>query len=353
MTEKPSRRSPVAQSPLSSAAVDGLCELLSAYLDLGVPTPQELLDLLPEDAFAAGAKSGKAVVPWSIPACFSPLYSADTPTASMRKLGPVAWHAVAEGLCHLHRPEPVTPEQLRRLHAPDYVDDFLAGREPLASSQGWEWTPEIRSGVLAINGGQLLGAKLALKHGLAANIAQGFHHSGYAMGAGFCTFNGLALVAQEFPDQRVFVLDCDEHGGNGTGEFTERLENLFNFSIHGSPFGMFTTARSIRRTLKKVTRNFSAYRDALTEAFGWIEKWRPDLILYQAGADPHLNDPLGSLGMTTEQMRERDRIVFEFCRQKGLPVLFVLAGGYQEPIREKLLPLHLNTFRAAQEIWQR
>ena len=348
MTKKPLHRSPETKPSPSPAAVDGLCELLSAYLDLGVPTPQELLDLLPEDAFAAGTKSVKSVVPRSLPACFSPLYSADTPTASMRKLGPVAWYAVAEGLCHLHRPEPVTPEQLRRLHAPDYVDAFLSGREPLASSQGWSWTPQIRDGVLAINGGQLLGAKLALAHGMAANIAQGFHHSGYEMGDSFCTFNGLALVAQEFPDKRVFVLDCDEHGGNGTAEFTERLENLFNFSIHGTPFGMFATARSIRRTLKNVTNEFSVYRDALTEAFDCIEKWRPDLILYQAGADPHINDPLGSLGMTTEQMLERDRIVFEFCRRKGLPVLFVLAGGYQEPIREKLLPLHLNTFRAAQ-----
>ena len=57
--------------------------------------------------------------------------------------------------------------------------------------------------------------------------------------------------------------------------------------------------------------------------------------------------------VNTEQMQARDRIEFEFCRQKGLPLLFVLAGGYQEPIREKLLPLQLNTFRAAQEIWQK
>ena len=43
--------------------------------------------------------------------------------------------------------------------------------------------------------------------------------------------------------------------------------------------------------------------------------------------------------MTTEQLFERDRWGFEFCRRKSIPVLFVLAGGYQEPIAEKLLPL--------------
>jgi acetoin utilization deacetylase AcuC-like enzyme len=96
-----------------------------------------------------------------------------------------------------------------------------------------------------------------------------------------------------------------------------------------------------------LTGDFAPYRQALDDAFDMVESFRPDLLLYQAGADPHRNDPLGSLGMTTEQLLERDRVVFEFCRRKGLPVLFVLAGGYQEPIAEKLLPLHLNTFRAA------
>jgi acetoin utilization deacetylase AcuC-like enzyme len=335
----------------SPAAVNALCQLLESYLDHGVPVPQELLDLLPQDAFAAGTTAVPSTPAWSLPACFSPRYSAPTPTASMRKLGPVACHAVAKGLCRLCPPEPVDPARLRRLHDPTYVDAFLKGQEPLASVQGWPWTPAIRDGVLAINGGQLLGAQLALEHGLAANIAQGFHHADYEAGGAFCTFNGLALVAQEFPDQRVFVLDCDEHGGNGTADFVSRLPNLFNFSIHGTPFGMFASERNCRRTLKPVTLDFGPYRRALQEAFAEVERWRPGLILYQAGADPHLDDPLGTLGMTTEQMFERDRIVFDFCRRKQIPVLFVLAGGYQEPIQSCLVPLHLNTFRAARDCY--
>jgi acetoin utilization deacetylase AcuC-like enzyme len=331
-------------------ATDALCRLICAYVDLKIPTPEELAFLLPDDGFGGieKAPAGHRRIPRPvIPTCFSPLYSADTPTASMRKLGPVAWHAVAEGLADIEVPEPVDPDLLRRLHSSDYVDAFLEGREPLASSQGWTWTPQIRDGVLAIHGGQLLGAKLAFEHGIAANIAQGFHHAGHDSGSGYCTFNGLALVAQEFPDKRVMVLDCDQHGGNGTEEFTKRLPNLHNFSINGTPFGMRGGQRSICRTLGRVTENFGLYRQALDDAFDMVDCWRPDLLLYQAGADPHINDPLGSLGMTTEQMMERDRIVFERCRDRSLSVLFVLAGGYQEPIGSRLLPLHLNTFRAA------
>ena len=339
-----------------SPAFYALCRLVCAYVDLKVPIPEELIVMLPDDGYGGGGKAPPGNPPVAsprrvIPTCFSPLYSADTPTASMRKLGPVAWHATEQGLADIEVPGPIDHDLLRRLHDPAYVDAFLAGHEPLASSQGWTWTPQIRDGVLAINSGQLLGAKLALEQGIAANIAQGFHHAGYARGSDYCTFNGLALVAQEFPDRRVFVLDCDAHGGNGTEEFTHRLPNLFNFSIHGSSFGMRGGKRSICRKVKRLTGDFAPYRQALDDAFDMVESFRPDLILYQAGADPHIADPLGSLKMTTEQMMERDRVVFEFCHRKDFPVLFVLAGGYQEPILTKLLPLHLNTFRAAVEVW--
>ena len=107
--------------------------------------------------------------------------------------------------------------------------------------------------------------------------------------------------------------------------------------------------RSICRHLKPVKDDFTPYRDALEEAFQTIRSWKPDLIIYQAGVDPHIDDPVSSHSMTTEQLLERDRMVFRFCKGEKIPVLFVLAGGYQTPIEEKLVPLHLNTFRAAFE----
>jgi acetoin utilization deacetylase AcuC-like enzyme len=282
-----------------------------------------------------------------IPTCFSDNYSAETSTASMKKLAPVARAAEAAGYVTLHDPGLIDRDKLRTLHNPDYVRAFITGKGDLASSQGWEWTAKIRTGVLAINAGQIVGAGLAMKHGIAANVAQGFHHAKPEHGRYFCTFNGLALLAQEFPEKRIFVLDCDEHCGDGTAEFTKRLPNLFNFSINGTNWEMLENERSICRHLKPVREDFTPYRKALKEAFETIRAWKPDLILYQAGADPHEEDPLGTLGMTTEQLLERDRLVFRFCKSVGIPVLFVLAGGYQTPIEEKLVPLHLNTFKAA------
>jgi acetoin utilization deacetylase AcuC-like enzyme len=287
-----------------------------------------------------------------IKTCFSPRYYADTPAASMRKLPIVAHEVEKLGYAELVDPGTIDPAILRKLHLPEYVDSFLTGEGYLATSQGWPWTEEIREGVLAIQAGQLVAAQNAFTHGIAANIAQGFHHAGYRCGSGYCTFNGLALVAQELPAKKVFVLDCDEHGGNGTADFTQRLSNLFNFTINGTKFSCLDNERSICKTLPRITKKFELYLKALQEGFATIERWRPDIIIYEAGADPHIHDPLGSLGMTTEQMLQRDRTVFTFCRKSRIPVFFVLAGGYQEPIETELLPLHANTFRAAFEAYQ-
>ncbi len=286
-----------------------------------------------------------------IKTCYSAVYQADTPTASMRKLTHVAEQIVHRCLAELVDPGTVKIEKLRRLHSPAYVDSFLEGKGPLASSQGWPWTPQIRDGVLAIHAGQLVGAQLALDCGIAANIAQGFHHAGYERGMGFCTFNGLALVAQEYPGKTVCVLDCDEHGGNGTEEFTRRLPNLFQCTVNGSRYGCSDSERSRCFTLGRVTDDFGSFEAALVESFAQILRWKPDLLLYQAGADPHIDDPLGSLEMTTGQLEQRDRMVFEFCVLNSIPVLFVLAGGYQEPIETKLAPLHVNTFAAAAMVY--
>lgn len=284
-----------------------------------------------------------------IPTCFSDTYSTDTPTASMAKLAPVARAAELAGYVRLHDPGLIDRDKLRSLHDPAYVRAVITGKGPLASAMGWEWTPQIRNGVLAINAGMIEGARMAMETGIAANVGQGFHHAKPERGWYFCTFNGLALVAQEFPQKRIFVLDCDEHCGDGTAEFTKKLPNLFNFSINGTNWGMHESERSICRHLNPVKDDFTPYRNALEEAFKKAKEWQADLIIYQAGADPHVDDPVSSGTMTTDQLLERDRIVFRFCKAEKIPVLFVLAGGYQTPIEEKLVPLHLNTFKAAYE----
>jgi acetoin utilization deacetylase AcuC-like enzyme len=267
----------------------------------------------------------------------------------MRKLPLVARLAEQRGYAELVAPEPVGREELETIHHSRYVESVMSGYGDLAESAFGFWSEAYRDGVLAINGGNLLAAKMALEDGIAANVGQGFHHARFKTGAGFCTFNGLALVAALNPELQVLVIDCDEHGGDGTAELTTMVPNLTNFSICGSRMGYSERERSILRHVEP--RDANAYGRYLTEAMEYAASTKPSLVIYQAGMDPHEDDPLGRSKMTGEFLRERDLFVMEtLALYLHIPFFFVLAGGYQEPMEEKLVPLHLGTFEAAAKV---
>lgn len=279
--------------------------------------------------------------------CYSPHYFAHTHTNSMEKLKLVADALHTWGNIQFHEPEILDIEILKQLHEPSYVDAFYTGLpEKKATFSGFkQWNQQLRDAVLRINAGQLLAAKLAWQKGIAANIAQGFHHAQYEYGGGYCTFNGLALIAQQFPEKKIFVLDCDQHGGDGTAEFSLRLENLFNFSIYGLAHGCPVYPRSFTRHIHKDHGCFSQYILAVHEGFQQAQAWGADLIIYQAGMDCHQADQFGSSWFTAELIQKREETVFKLAKRTGIPIMFVLAGGYQK--LENLVPLHLYTFKAA------
>lgn len=283
--------------------------------------------------------------------CYSPLYFAQTHTNSMEKLTAVAEALKPLEITEFHAPETLSIDILKQLHAPEYVDAFDTGTpEKLATFQGFKpWNTQLRDAVYQINAGQILAAELAWKHQISANIAQGFHHAVYEFGSSFCTFNGLALIAQKFPQKRIFVLDCDQHGGNGTAEYTKRYDNLFNFSIYGLAFGCPTYERSETSHVHKNTGNFSQYILAIHQAFKRAVEWNADLIVYQAGMDCHQDDPCGSAWFSTELIEKRDEMIFRLAKKHRIPLMFVLAGGYQA--LPDLVQLHVSTFKTAHQIY--
>jgi acetoin utilization deacetylase AcuC-like enzyme len=285
----------------------------------------------------------------AIRTAFSESYFAKTPQPSMRKLPLVAREISDTGFAAIVEPEPVSRADLERIHDAAYVESILSGEGPLSQCAFGYWSESYRDGVLAINGGNLLAARMALEDGIAANVAQGFHHAAPPNGGGFCTFNGLALVAAMRPDLDVFILDCDEHGGDGTAEFTKALPNLFNFSICGSTMGAFEGPRSIVRKVPEGDESL-AHR-YLDEALSLISERRPGLVIYQAGMDPHCDDPLSRSKMSGNFLARRDELVMEsLALELAIPFFFVLAGGYQEPMEEKLVPLHVRTFEIAARV---
>lgn len=279
---------------------------------------------------------------------YSPAYAAPSHFAFAR-LG-----VLAQALQHcpqvqLHTPRPATREQLLGLHSDDYLAAFLSGSEPLASSQGLAWSPAVREAVMAMLGGQLAAAAYALQHGIAMNVARGFHHAVWSRGGGFCALNGLALVAHRLPQLRIFVVDGDEHGGDGTEDFCSRLPNLYNASIFGTRYGCYGGTRSWAFPVNVAANGFGVYREALAAVHALLIEHRPDLLLYQAGVDCHRKDPKGRAGLSRADLLRRDRLVFQMARALGIPVLFVVAGGYQDA--QILAALNLGTVRAAVSVY--
>jgi len=230
--------------------------------------------------------------------------------------------------------EPVTRDDLVLAHDPRFVDGVLSCAEPNGFGN--------RDKAVALSlpyttGSMLAAARYALANQVnTCSPTSGFHHACYGHANGFCTFNGLMVTAlkllSEGAVRSVGILDCDVHYGDGTDDIIKQL-NVTRVKHHtmGERF-------SSRRDVGPRGKAFEQWLEAAVADCSDVE-----LLLYQAGADPHIDDPLGGV-QSTEEMFARDRYVFEAFRNKAL--VWNLAGGYQTDADggiEPVLALHRNT----------
>lgn len=253
------------------------------------------------------------------------------------------------------RPEPVTAAQLGDVHQPTYVESIRTG-EPrdLAESQGFTWDLQLWPSVCASTGGVLAAARTALDEGVAGSFSSGLHHAKFARGAGFCTFNGLALAAHDALGRgarAVLILDLDAHCGGGTHALVQKEPRVWQADVAVALFDQYTPAGHHRlRVVAEAADYLPTIRTVLAEvaqAWAWGEA---DVCLYNAGMDPHEDCAVGGLpGITSAVLAEREQLVFEWCRAHRLPVAFVMAGGYvsDQLSQDELVALHRLTIEAA------
>lgn len=234
-----------------------------------------------------------------------------------------------------YAPEPMPREWLAAVHDPDYVEQVFAANVPRDKERriGFPVTERIASRVRHTNGGTYLAALLAREHGYAANSAAGSHHALYDTGAGYCVFNDLAVAANrliaEGHAQRILVVDLDVHQGDGTASLTAGRSDITTFSMHSDKNFPVRKARSDRDIGLPDGIGDDDYLEILQrELAPLIEDSMPDLLLYQAGVDPHGDDKLGRLSLTDAGLAQRDRLVIREARKRGLPIASALGGGY-------------------------
>lgn len=252
---------------------------------------------------------------------------------------------------------PIDLQSLREVHTDRYLKALFTG-EPLhlATSQGLpRWNEEIARGWLLNVGGFYEAARTALrKRTITANLGHGYHHATVDRGSGFCTINGLVVVARrlirEGEARRVMIIDLDHHEGNGTAECVIGDPEIWNVSIFGSymggpPGSANNHAIQVQHGAFEVgERRDVHYLAVVVEILpGLIRRQKPDLILYQAGMDP-----FDGASISRKALELRDAFVFALCRSFDIPVTWVLAGGYAD--LDTLVALHTGTVRMANEV---
>ena len=250
-------------------------------------------------------------------------------------------------------PSPLAdPETVALAHDPVYVSRFLDGRMTTAEIRriGFPWSPALVKRTLASAGGTLAATKRAWADGCSGALAGGTHHAFYAEGSGFCIFNDIAIGILWLREtgwiERAAVIDLDVHQGDGTAAIFADDPDVLTLSIHGEknfPLRKQTSKRDVG--LPDRTGDEEYLRIVERELPG-VFQFNPQIVFYQAGVDGLASDKLGRLALTHAGLQARDRMVLQACRERGIPVVITIGGGYSDPI-EPTIEAHANTFRAA------
>jgi acetoin utilization deacetylase AcuC-like enzyme len=255
----------------------------------------------------------------------------------------------------LVEPTPLTREMVTAVHDPDYVRAIETGKpRSLAESQGFEWDAGLWPMVLASNGGAVAAALAAFEHGIAGSLSSGLHHARYGCGAGFCTFNGLVLAANAVlaaGAESVLILDLDAHCGGGTASLIATDPRVRQVDVSVSSYDAYSESERARLA---VVRSGAEYLGVVRHMLDVADRLGPfRLCLYNAGMDPSEDCSTGGCaGITRAVLAERERLVFEWCAARKLPVAFVLAGGYIGSRLDEngLVALHRLTLSAASSV---
>ncbi len=257
-----------------------------------------------------------------------------------------------------------TEGELALVHTPAYIASILQGTaEPAVLREiGFPWSPAMAERALRSVGATVAAARVALREGLAANLAGGTHHAYAHKGGGFCVFNDLAVAARvlqaewgrsRHPDGsrrqplQVAVIDLDVHQGNGTASIFRDDESVFTLSLHGDKNFPFRKEDSDLDIPLPDGCADAEYLSTLEHALQDLEgRFTPGMVFFLAGADPHEGDRLGRLKLTADGLEARDRRVLDWCWQRRIPAVITMGGGYGVNL-EDTVRVQLTTYRVA------
>lgn len=245
-------------------------------------------------------------------------------------------------------------EDLLLVHTPEYLDDLIDLRWTHRTQPSeMALTDEIVECYIYAAGGTLEAGRQALEGMTCVHIGGGFHHAYPDHAEGFCYLNDVAVaIARLRADGhavKAAAIDCDLHQGNGTAYIFRDEPDVFTFSIHQEN-NYPPKERSDLDIGLPDGADDALYLKRLGVVSEILDGHEPDIVFYLAGADPFLGDQLGGLALTKDGLRRRDRLVFEACRERSIPVTVVLAGGYAADVADDV-DIHVNTILEAGRVF--
>jgi len=224
----------------------------------------------------------------------------------------------------LLEPALAAPTDLRLVHTEDYWQRLTSGTLPESAIRrlGLPWSEALVRRSRASVQGTLTTARIAIRC---------LQHDGWI--------------------QRMAVIDCDVHQGNGTAAIFADEPDVYTFSIHGANnYPLVKVPGTLDISLPDGTGD-DEYLRALEPVLPRIlSEFRPGLVFYLAGVDPHEGDRLGRLRLTHAGLRQRDELVLRACRDASIPVAVTLGGGYGQDIQDTV-EAHCNTVQAARAVF--
>jgi acetoin utilization deacetylase AcuC-like enzyme len=255
-----------------------------------------------------------------------------------------------------------TEGELALAHTPDYVQSVKSGTlsPEMLREIGFPWTPAMAERSVRSAGASIAAGRVALKEGIAGNLAGGTHHASANQGGGFCVFNDIAVTAKVLQMEhfrqtketlQVMVVDLDVHQGNGTASIFAKDPSVFTLSLHGEKNFPFRKVPSDLDVGLPDGCTDQPYLEALAQAMDEASRrFKPDFLIYLAGADAHEGDRLGRLKLTEAGMAARDQAVFDWAKHGNLPMMICMGGGYGHDLKSTVA-VQMNTWRLALRHW--
>ncbi len=256
-------------------------------------------------------------------------------------------------------PAPATYDDALRVHTREYMEKLTRGKLSYEEILILElpYSKELIKSSFLCCGGTILAARVALADGVGIHLGGGFHHAFADHGEGFCVLNDIAVALKKLISEKkvkkALVIDCDLHQGNGTASIFANDKNVFTFSIHQENNYPFYKPKSNMDIGLPDRAKDKEYIDKLEENIPKIiSSFRPEIILYVAGADPYEHDKIGNLAVTKRGLLDRDEFIYSQAINYQIPLGVVLAGGYAEK-EEDTVDIHFNTIKSAVNAFNR